>query len=72
MVTRQQRLDQFGSDGEPPSGEPVELLCEDHNGTRRATISRSLGRRSMEEHAIGSRIEAKWWAGEGMTSRTSG
>ena len=33
MVTRQQRLDQFGSDGEPPVGELMELLCEDHNGT---------------------------------------
>jgi hypothetical protein len=33
MVTRQQRVDEFGSDGEPPAGEPVELLCEDHNGT---------------------------------------
>jgi hypothetical protein len=33
MVTRQQRLDQFGSDGEPPAGELMELLCEDHNGT---------------------------------------
>jgi hypothetical protein len=33
MVTRQQRIDEFGSDGEPPAGELMELLCEDHNGT---------------------------------------
>jgi hypothetical protein len=33
MVTRQQRVDGFGSDGEVPAGEPLELLCEDHNGT---------------------------------------
>ena len=33
MVTRQQRLDDFDSAGEPPAGELMELLCEDHNGT---------------------------------------
>ena len=33
MATRQHRLDDFESDSEPPAGEPMELLCEDHNGT---------------------------------------
>jgi hypothetical protein len=33
MVTRQQRLDDFDSVGEPPAEELMELLCEDHNGT---------------------------------------
>jgi hypothetical protein len=33
MATRQHRLDDFESDGEPPAGELMELLCEDHNGT---------------------------------------
>jgi hypothetical protein len=33
MVTRQQRLNDFDSDGQPPTGELMELLCEDHNGT---------------------------------------
>ena len=32
-ANRQQRLDEFGEGGEPPAGEPVELLCEDHVGT---------------------------------------
>jgi hypothetical protein len=32
-ANRQQRLDDFGGEGEPPTGEPVELLCEDHVGT---------------------------------------
>jgi hypothetical protein len=32
MVSRQQRMDDFDL-GEPPAGEPIELLCEDHNGT---------------------------------------
>jgi len=26
-------LDDFEPDSEPPAGEPMELLCEDHNGT---------------------------------------
>jgi hypothetical protein len=46
MLTRQQRLDQLGSDGEPPAGELMELLCEDHNGTY-ATFPLSLGGRSL-------------------------
>ena len=32
-ASRQQRLDDFGEEGEPPTGEPIELLCEDHVGT---------------------------------------
>jgi hypothetical protein len=32
MATRQYRLDEFRQDP-PPSKQPVELLCEDHNGT---------------------------------------
>jgi hypothetical protein len=31
MVTRPQRLNDFDSDGQPPIGELMELLCEDHN-----------------------------------------
>jgi hypothetical protein len=33
MVIRQQRLNEFNSDSQPPAGELRELLCEDHNGT---------------------------------------
>jgi hypothetical protein len=33
MATRQQRLDAFVHEGEPPTDRPVELLCEDHVGT---------------------------------------
>lgn len=33
MATRQQRLDAFVHEGDPPIGEPLELLCEDHVGT---------------------------------------
>jgi hypothetical protein len=33
MATRQERLDAFTHDGDPPMNEPLELLCEDHVGT---------------------------------------
>jgi hypothetical protein len=33
MATRQERLDAFTHEGEPPVGQPLELLCEDHVGT---------------------------------------
>jgi len=33
MATKQQRLDAFTHDGQPPAEQPFELLCEDHVGT---------------------------------------
>ncbi len=33
MATRQPRVGGFDSDGDPPTGYRMELLCEDHNGT---------------------------------------
>ncbi len=33
MVTRQQRMDAFIHEGEPPAERLLELLCEDHVGT---------------------------------------
>jgi hypothetical protein len=32
MVTRDYRLAEFNN-GSPPQGQPLQLLCEDHNGT---------------------------------------
>jgi hypothetical protein len=32
MATRQHRLNEF-EQGSPPLSQPLELLCEDHNGT---------------------------------------
>jgi hypothetical protein len=32
MATRAYRIAEFDQ-GPPPSGEPLQLLCEDHNGT---------------------------------------
>jgi hypothetical protein len=33
MATRDQRLGQFVTDREAPTGIPVQVLCEDHIGT---------------------------------------
>lgn len=33
MATRAQRLAEFGEHGTPPSGVPVQVLCEDKSGT---------------------------------------
>jgi hypothetical protein len=33
MATRQQRIDAFSHDGDPPADQSLELLCEDHVGT---------------------------------------
>jgi hypothetical protein len=32
MATRHPRIDDFDSEGEPPAGYRMELLCEDHKG----------------------------------------
>jgi|GEM_PF-406911 len=33
MVTRERRLAEFNGNGEPPTDQPVQVLCEDHSGT---------------------------------------
>jgi len=33
MATRQERIDAFIHEGEPPADQSLELLCEDHVGT---------------------------------------
>jgi hypothetical protein len=33
MVTRQERIDDFIHEGTPPIDRPLQILCEDHNGT---------------------------------------
>jgi hypothetical protein len=33
MVPRQERLEAFAHDGDPPVDQPLEVLCEDHVGT---------------------------------------
>jgi len=33
MATRSERISAFTHDGDPPTDQPLELLCEDHVGT---------------------------------------
>ena len=33
LVTRQERIDDFIHEGRPPIDQPLQILCEDHNGT---------------------------------------
>jgi hypothetical protein len=33
MATRQEPIDSFVHEGEPPADQPLEILCEDHVGT---------------------------------------
>ena len=33
MTSRQERIDDFDHQGEPPAAQSLELLCEDHNRT---------------------------------------
>ena len=35
MATRERRLAEFDSEGAPPAGEQMELLCQDNSGTYR-------------------------------------
>jgi hypothetical protein len=33
LVTHQERIDDFIHEGRPPTDQPLQILCEDHNGT---------------------------------------
>jgi hypothetical protein len=33
MATRRERIDAFLHEGEPPTNQPLEILCEDHVGS---------------------------------------
>jgi hypothetical protein len=58
MATRQQRLDAFAHDGEPPLHEPLELLCEDHVGTYVLPFLCRFADASWHSVETGQRIEA--------------
>ena len=58
MVTRQQRISAFIHEGDPPAGQPLELLCEDHVGTYVIPFLCRLSGGVWHNVDTGSRIEA--------------
>jgi hypothetical protein len=58
MATRQQRLDAFVHEGEPPADRRLELLCEDHVGTYVLPFLCRWSSGDWESVETGERIEA--------------
>ena len=58
MATRQQRISAFIHEGDPPSDQPLELLCEDHVGTYVIPFLCLLSSGIWHNVDTGSRIEA--------------
>jgi hypothetical protein len=58
MATRQQRMDTFVHEGEPPVDLLVELLCEDHVGTHVVPFLCQWSSGDWKNVATGERIEA--------------
>lgn len=58
MATRQERLDAFTHGGEPPTNQPLELLCEDHVGTYVIPFLCCWRDGTWQSAAEGNRIEA--------------
>jgi hypothetical protein len=58
MATREKRLAQFNSEGEPPPNEPVQVLCEDHSGTYQLPFSCRFTDGAWRNHESGGTLEA--------------
>jgi hypothetical protein len=58
MATREKRLAQFNSSGEPPPEQLVELLCEDHSGTYQLPFSCRFIDGQWRNHESGGAVEA--------------
>ena len=58
MATREKRLAQFDGNGEPPPGQPVEVLCEDHSGTYQLPFACRYIDGRWRNHESGSTVEA--------------
>ena len=56
MATRQERLAEFTSSGEPPA-EICEILCEDHNGTYMPPFLGRFSDRLWRNSDTGERVE---------------
>jgi len=59
VATRQERVDAFNSEGEPPPDYPVELLCEDHVGTYVLPFPCRWTQHAWQNMATGQQIECK-------------
>jgi hypothetical protein len=59
MTTRQQRIDAFIHEGKPPVDQPLEVLCEDHNGTYVIPFLCENSSGDWKNTATGQRIEAR-------------
>jgi hypothetical protein len=58
MATREKRLAQFDGSGEPPPGQAVEVLCEDHSGTYQLPFPCFYFDGQWHNHESGGRLEA--------------
>jgi hypothetical protein len=58
MATRQQRINAFIHEGDPPADQPLELLCEDHVGTYVIPFLCRLSSGVWRSVDAGKRIEA--------------
>jgi hypothetical protein len=58
MATREKRLAQFDGSGEPPPGQAVEVLCEDHSGTYQLPFPCFCIDGQWHNHESGGRLEA--------------
>jgi len=58
MATRQQRIDAFIHDGEPPVDRPLQVLCEDHVGTYVVPFLCRWNSGDWKNAETGDRIEA--------------
>jgi hypothetical protein len=58
MATRQQRINAFIHEGDPPADQPLELLCEDHVGTYVIPFLCRLSSGVWRSVDAGERIEA--------------
>jgi len=58
MATRDRRLAEFDGAGEPPPGQRVEVLCEDHSGTYQLPFACRYVEGRWQNDAAGVAVEA--------------
>jgi hypothetical protein len=58
MATRERRLAEFNSEGEPPPDLPVQVLCEDQSGTYLLPFACRYIDGQWRNHESGSTVEA--------------